>query len=81
MYCITHEYKMTDGSRDTWYLAWQNPAWDDSGYFWTSKECAISCLHNNTDEHPFLFRRRSEAISHLKTLDIPQRCRISYWDV
>ena len=74
MYCIIHKY-----NEDTWYLAWQNPVWDDSGYFWTSKETFAKCLSDNTDEHPILFRNRAEAIAHLKTINIPQKCSIIRW--
>ena len=61
------------------YLAWQNPVWDDDGYFWTSKEVVKEILCNNTKEHPFLFRSRAEAIAHLKSINVPQKCSIVRW--
>ena len=77
MYCITSENILN--KKETVYLAWQNPAWDESGYFWTSKETFEKCLCNNTKEHPFLFRNKTEAITHLKSIDIPQKCRVIKW--
>lgn len=63
------------------YLGWQNPAWDDDGYFWTSKETIQTILWNgnNTKEHPFLFNTREDAIIHLKRINIPQKCRVIKW--
>lgn len=60
---------------DILYLGWQPYAWDN-GYFWADKEVIIEILANNTPEHPFLFDSKREAIAHLKTLDIPQKCRV-----
>lgn len=74
MCCIIHKSR-----GETMYLAWQNPAWDESGYFWTSKETFEKCFYNNTEEHPFLFRNRAEAIAHLKSINIPQKCSIVRW--
>ena len=77
LYCIIHK----DGE-STWYLAWQHPVFlGDYGYFWTSKDSFIKCLCNNTEEHPFLFRSRKEAIAHLKSINIPQKCSIVRWRV
>ena len=75
MYCIMHKDKIF-GKK---YLAWQNPVWDDDGYFWTSKEVVKEILCNNTEKHPFLFPNRREAIEHLKSINIPQRCSIIKW--
>lgn len=79
MYCIIHKIK---GFRDVYYLAWQNPVFlGDMGYFWTSKETVKEILCNNTKDHPFLFRSRAEAIAHLKSINIPQKCNIIRWKV
>jgi len=45
------------------YLGWQNPAWDEDGYFWTSKDTIVEILKegNNTAEHPFLFKSKKGA--------------------
>ena len=75
MYCIIHKSKVFGKS----YLAWQSPVWDDDGYFWTSKEVVKEILCNNTEEHPFLFQSRREAIAHLKSINIPQKCSIVRW--
>lgn len=75
VWCIT-----TDGlcdKNEKMYLAWQNPAWDEDGYFWTSKETMKEVLYNNVLWHRFLFHSRNAAIKHLKTIDIPQKCRIA----
>lgn len=64
---------------DIMYLAWQKPVWDDDGYFWTSKEVVNEILYNNTQEHPFLFESKEAAVKHLRTLNIPQKCRIVKW--
>lgn len=77
MFCIT--YKDSRTGRIS-YLAWQNPGWNDYGYFWTSKEVFRSCLPNNTLEHPFLFRTKGEAVKLLNSIGIPQKCSIVKWD-
>lgn len=64
------------GDKETVYLGWQDPAWDDDGYFWTSKEVIKKIIKNNTPEHPFLFDTKTKAIKHLKNLHIPQICRV-----
>lgn len=62
------------------YLGWQKPAWNESGYFWTSKEVLERIINtNNTSDHPFLFNGRRAAIKHLKTLHLPQKCRVVRW--
>lgn len=76
MYCITSNI-----FGDIMYLAWQNPVWDDDGYFWTSKEVVTEILCNNTQEHPFLFGSKEEAVKHLQTLNIPQKCSVVKWRV
>lgn len=60
---------------EIYYLGWQNPAYNESGYFWTSKEVIkkIAAM-NNTIEHPFLFDSKWKAIKHLKSINIPQKC-------
>ena len=76
-WCITTDYfnkKKID------YLAWQNPVFlGDDGYFWARREAFEKILHNSTPDHPFLFNTRREAIRHLKSIDIPQKCRIIRW--
>lgn len=64
---------------ETDYLAWQEPAWNEDGYFWTSREVVEDIINNNTPEHPFLFNSRRAAIKHLKSINIPQKCRIVRW--
>lgn len=64
---------------DTHYLAWQEPAWDEDGYFWTSRDIVEGVIKNNTLEHPFLFNSRKAAIRHLKSINIPQKCKIVRW--
>lgn len=77
-WCITTDNITHD---ETVYLGWQNPVWDEDGYFWTSKEVVSKIINtNNTKEHPFIFTRRTEAIKHLKTLHIPQKCRVVRWN-
>lgn len=62
------------------YLGWQNPAWDEDGYFWTSRETVEKIMKtNNTSDHPFIFNSRKSAIKHLKTLQIPQKCKVIRW--
>lgn len=74
VWCITTDF-LEDG-KSIEYLAWQNPAWDDDGFFWTNKETMKEIYGNNTFEHRFLFATQKQAISHLKKIHIPQRCRI-----
>lgn len=64
---------------ETHYLAWQEPAWDEDGYFWTSRDIVEDIIKNNTPEHPFLFNSRRAAIKHLKSISIQQKCRIVRW--
>lgn len=64
---------------ETHYLAWQEPVWGEDGYFWTSRETLQKVIGNNTSEHPFLFNNRRSAIRHLKTINIPQKCRVVRW--
>ena len=66
-------------SEQTMYLGWQHPAWDEDGYFWTLEDVIPEMLINNTPEHPFLFGSREEAIRHLKSLNLPQKCRVVKW--
>lgn len=76
-WCITTDNLNHD---KTVYLGWQNPVWDEDGYFWTSKEILEKIVEtNNTEEHPFIFTSRNKAIKHLKTLRIPQKCRVVKW--
>jgi hypothetical protein len=63
------------------YLAWQNPTWDDDGYFWTDKEILPDCMKNDIPEHPFTFDTRVAAIKHLKSINIPQKCRVIEIDI
>ena len=74
MYCI-----VSNVLGGTMYLAWQNPVWDDDGYFWTSKDIMTKILCNNTKEHPFLFHNKREAVKHLKSINIPYKCSIVRW--
>lgn len=68
---------ITEGDSDTDinYLGWQPYIWDD-GYSWTDKKGIKEILEKNTLEHPFLFDSKEEAIAHLKTLGISQKCRV-----
>ena len=76
-WCITTDDITHDGIV---YLGWQNPTWDEDGYFWTSKENLEKIVEaNNTEEHPFIFTSRNKAIKYLKTLHIPQKCRVVKW--
>lgn len=75
-WCITTDNICNDG---TVYLGWQNPAWYEDGYFWTSKEVLKDIVANNTPEHPFLFNSRRAAIKCLNSINIPQKCRIIRW--
>ena len=60
----------------THYLAWQKPAWDDSGYFWTNKETFMKVLRNSTKDHPFLFRTKGIACAWLRNNRIRSKCKI-----
>lgn len=64
---------------ETNYLAWQESALDEDGYFWTDRDIVEGIIRNNTPEHPFLFNSRRAAIKHLKSINIPQKCRIVRW--
>ena len=67
-WCITTE--------DDWgllYLGWQNPVWNEDGYFWTSKNVIREILQHNIPEHPFLFKTEQEAIKHAKSIGLPQK--------
>lgn len=75
-WCITTDGICNDGIN---YLGWQYPVWDENGYFWTSKEVLEKMIANNTPEHPFLFNSRRMAIKHLKSIKIPQKCRVIRW--
>jgi len=75
-WCITTDNICNDGIV---YLGWQTPAWDEDGYFWTSKEILQGIIANSTPDHPFLFNSRRAAIRHLKSIDIPQKCRVVRW--
>lgn len=78
VYYITAHYE--DGT--TCYLAWQNPAWDESGYFWTtSLENFSHCLPNNTPEHPFVFDNEDDAIKFVNDWKIPFECEIVEWNI
>lgn len=73
---------VTNSDDTEMYLGWQKPVWDESGYFWTSKETIKKIVDtNNTLEHPFIFSSREEAIKHLKSMHLPQKCRVVKWDV
>lgn len=72
LWCIT----TTADGNDVMYLGWQNPAWDEDGYFWTQKETISEILQNNTVDHPFLFHSREAAIMRLKGMKLPQNCKV-----
>lgn len=71
-YVIIH----TD-ARGTSYLSWQNPACDESGYFWTDRKTFMKTLCNSTMEHPFLFSSQREACTWLRLSGIDLRCKIT----
>lgn len=76
-WCITTQWCK---EAEVEYLGWQKPAWDENGYFWTNKETFRNIIPiYNSSEHPFLFSSKSEAIRYLKTLHIPQKCKIVKW--
>jgi hypothetical protein len=52
------------------YLAWQKPAWDESGYFWTGFYVIPEVLHLSTDEHPFIFDSEVNANNHAEKLNL-----------
>lgn len=68
-----------DSNDEIRYLVWQKPAWDESGYFWTDLNSFKQCAPNNTEEHPFLFDNRIEALRFLRTLNLPYYCSIWKW--
>lgn len=70
-WAITH----TD-RHGTRYLAWQNPAWDDSGYFWTQRETFVKVLRNSTTTHPFIFKTRDMAYAWLRMSNIRVQCKV-----
>lgn len=84
-------YKLSELAHEKWcittklfgnetnYLAWQKPAWDEGGYFWSSRDVVENTIGKNTPEHPFLFNSRRAAIKHLKSINIPQKCRVIRW--
>ena len=76
VWCIMTNYWGKNSDHEPMYLAWQNPAWDDDGYFWTSKETMEEIYYNNCSWHLFLFSSRENAIKHLKKIKISQRCSI-----
>lgn len=61
----------------TSYLAWQKPAWDESGYFWTDRKTFMETLCNSTMEHPFLFNSQRAACTWLRLSGIDLRCKIT----
>lgn len=71
-WCIATDFS----ENDIVYLCWQQPAWEDDGYFWTSIDSLLKCICNNTATHPFVFTSRKEAINHIKRLNLTQRCRV-----
>lgn len=75
-WCITTKSVWDD---EIAYLAWQNPGYNKHGYFWTNRKNFENILDNNNLEHPFLFDSRRAAIRHLKTIKIPQKCKIVRW--
>lgn len=63
------------------YLAWQKPAWDESGYFWTDLLSFRQCAPNSTEEHPFLFDNRIDALKFIKSLELPYECSVMTWNL
>lgn len=84
-------YKLSELEHEKWcitaklfddeitYLAWQKPEGGEDGYFWTSRETLQKVISNNRSEHPFLFNSRRAAIRHLKSINIPQKCKVIKW--
>jgi len=73
MYIITSKGGLFETQPDRIdYLGWQNPAWDEDGYFWTSKDTIFEILKegNNTKEHPFLFDSVKQAKEFAQKLKI-----------
>jgi len=73
MYIITSKGGLFGAEPDRIdYLGWQNPYWDDDGYFWTSKDTIVEILKegNNTKEHPFLFNSVKQAKEFSQKLKI-----------
>lgn len=75
----TNEYYAIIHTDDnlTHYLAWQNPAWDDSGYFWTTRETFMKVLRNSTNVHPFIFPTKDMAYAWLRNSGIRKRCKLA----
>lgn len=73
---VKHIIIHTDTNR-TNYLAWQKPAWDDSGYFWTDRKTFMKVLRNSTNDHPFLFDSKRDACTWLRLSGITARCKIA----
>ncbi len=49
-------------STELMYLCWQEPAWDDDGYFWAwERDVPELIKYNNTPNHPFAFKTKAEA--------------------
>jgi|GEM_PF-5667698 len=55
---------------ETWYLGWQEPVWDEDGYFWTMKDVINEIIKDNTKEHPFIFNTKQGAINLARMLKI-----------
>lgn len=80
MFIITQLNTFNCNPEETLYLGWQNPAWDEDGYFWTSKDTIkdIISYGSNTRKHPFLFRTEKDAWKFANKLGI-KKFSIKSW--
>lgn len=60
------------GDKSKWYMAWQNLAWDDDGYFWTSRQVLADILKKNPEynmpRHQFAFAHPEGAQALIRTM-------------
>lgn len=48
-------------------------------YVWVDEETFKEMANSHTKDHPFIFDTKQDAIQHLKTLGITNKCQIKVW--
>jgi len=81
MYIIATKSFIETELNEILYLGWQEPAWDEDGYFWTRKETIKEMIKDGYifPEQPFLFDSEEKAKQLAKNIELTKDYFIKEW--
>lgn len=77
MFIILNESEKSDIQ----YLAWQYPAWDEDGYFWTRRETVLQMIDESANIHRFLFKSEKDAQNLITNLNLKAHCKVTAFEI